>query len=263
MMPDAPQARRRLVFLSARWHALAMLNYEIDPAALLPLVPTGVELDAHEGRHFVSMVGFLMLRTRVLGIPVPWHRHFEEVNLRFYVRRMVGGEVRRGVCFVKEIVPRRAIATTARWFYNEPYVALPMKHALSGPVRQFVEHSTRYRPIAAAAEGFAEYRWRFAGRWNALSLTHAGEPAALVPGSLEEFIAEHYWGYCQQRDGGTVEYEVVHPPWRVWQGSKPQLDCDAAALYGPQFGRVLDQPPQSAFLADGSEVAVLRPRRIA
>ena len=244
-------------FLYARWHALAMLNYEIDPAVLRPLVPRGVELDEHDGRTYGSMVGFLFLQTRVLGLPIPLHRNFEEVNLRFYVRREVGGKILRGVCFVKEIVPRRAIAITARWAYNEPYIALPMDHRVEGPVREFI------RPPSIATEsGVVQYRWCFQGRWNSLELKHAGPPAALCDGSCEEFIAEHYWGYCGQRDGGTVEYEVVHPRWHVWQGFDAHLDCDAEKLYGPQFAPYLRGEPVSAFLADGSEVAVLWPGRL-
>ncbi len=244
-----------------------MLNYEVDPAVLRPLVPRGTELDSHDGRTYVSMAGFLFLGTRVLGWPIPWHRNFEEVNLRFYVRREAQGEVRRAVAFVKEIVPRWAIATTARWTYNEPYIALPMKHAVSGPVAEIVRQQARFvaRPglVSASADGLVAYCWRYAGRWNQLSLAHRGEPASLSPGSNEEFIAEHYWGYCAQRDGGTVEYHVIHPPWRVWRGEDARLDCDVAALYGEPFVEFLSGPPASAFLADGSDVAVLRPTRIA
>ena len=256
----------RGAFLSARWHALAMLNYEIDPAVLAPLVPRGTLLDAHDGRTYVSVVGFLFLGTRVLGLPIPFHRNFEEVNLRFYVRREMSGEVRRAVTFVKEIVPRWAIASTARWTYNEPYLALPMRHSVDGPAREFVRQSAGFSAAGSSARSSRNavcYSWRFAGRWNSLSVRHQGELAALVDGSHEQFITEHYWGYCPQRDGGTVEYRVVHPSWRVWCGADAQLDCDVAALYGPQFAPFLQGPPATAFVADGSEVAVLRPTRIA
>jgi len=255
----------RGVFLSGRWHALAMLNYEIDPAVLAPLVPRGTLLDAHDGRTYVSVVGFLFLGTRVLGLPIPFHRNFEEVNLRFYVRREVSGEVRRAVTFVKEIVPRWAIAATARWTYNEPYLALPMRHSVDGPAREFVRQTAGFSVAGSAdrsARNAVSYSWRFAGRWNSLIVRHQGEPAALVDGSHEQFIAEHYWGYCPQRDGGTVEYRVVHPSWHVWRGADAQLDCDVAALYGPQFVPFLKGPPATAFVADGSEVAVMRPTRI-
>jgi uncharacterized protein YqjF (DUF2071 family) len=258
-----PTSTSQRVFLSARWHALAMLNWQVDPELVAPLVPPGVELDFHEGKTFISLVGFLFLNTRLLGLPIPRHRNFEEVNLRFYVRRHVGSEVRRGVAFIKEIVPSRAIATTARLAYNEPYIALPMQHAISGPVREFVATSAGVKLAETSGDaGTVAYRWSFAGRWNSLSLRHAGDSALLASGSLEEFIAEHYWGYCRQRDGGTVEYRVAHPAWRVWRATDAHADCDTAALYGPEFAPLLCRPPDSAFLADGSEVSVYRPTRI-
>jgi uncharacterized protein YqjF (DUF2071 family) len=273
--PGRTKAGRR-VFLSARWQALAMLNWEIEPAILEPFVPAGTELDFHAGKTYVSMVGFLFLDTRVLGWPVPLHRNFEEVNLRFYVRRVVGGEVRRGVSFIKEIVPKWAIAQTARWCYNEPYIALPMRHEITGPLSRHAFLGSRHAPhgihhaprddgseMPADSRGCIRYQWRFANRWNSLALNYSGTSDPLVPGSLEEFIAEHYWGYCPQRDGGTVEYQVEHPPWQVWQGAELQFDCDIAALYTPRFAALLCQPPSGGFLADGSAVAVMSPLRIA
>jgi len=255
LAPTRAKAARR-EFLSARWHLLAMLNWEVDPRLLAPLVPRGTELDFHAGKTFVSVVGFLFRETRLLGVSIPWHRHFEEVNLRFYLRRVVEGEVRRGVAFVKEIVPRWAIAQTARVCYNEPYVALPMRHEVSGRAAEVlgVQNSDDVGKVG--------YGWRLRGRWNSLEVGYAGPRAPLVHGSREEFIAEHYWGYCAQRGGGTVEYQVEHPPWHIWPATAAKLDCDAAALYGPQLAEVLSQPPTTAFLADGSAVAVMKPTRI-
>src|SRR5262245_19976807 len=259
LQPTRAKLARREV-LSARWHLLAMLNWRVDPRLLEPLVPRGTELDFHAGKTYVSVVGFLFRETRLLGFPVPWHRHFEEVNLRFYVRRAVAGELRRGVAFVKEVVPRWAIAQTARVCYNEPYVALPMRHEVSGPAAEVL--GVQGSGIGVQKAGAVGYGWRLRGRWNSLEVGYEGSPAPLAGGSHEEFIAEHYWGYCGQRDGGTVEYQVEHPPWHVWPATSARLDCDAAALYGPQLAEVLSQPPTTAFLADGSAVAVMKPTRI-
>ena len=270
LLPGKTKALRR-VFLSARWQILAMLNWEVNPALLAPHVPPGVELDFHQRTTFISLVGFLFRDTRLLGLPIPGHCHFEEVNLRFYVRRIVDGEIRRGVAFLREIVPRWAIAQTARVCYNEPYIALPMRHEVTGPACEFAKSPCSLSPQAAGirtqesgssheASGKVAYRWQFERRWNSLDLDYTGPRLTLANGSHEEFIAEHYWGYCGQRSGGTVEYEVVHPRWNVWRASAANLDCpSAAALYSPQFAEVLAEPPTSAFLADGSQVAVLRP----
>ena len=117
-------------FLTANWRYLAMMNFVVDPAILAPFVPAGTELDFYEGETFISVVGFLFLDTRVLGISVPLHRDFEEVNLRFYVKRKSIEGWKRGVVFVRELVPRRAIAAVARVFYGERYAAVPMRHSI-------------------------------------------------------------------------------------------------------------------------------------
>jgi uncharacterized protein YqjF (DUF2071 family) len=246
MYPSPPRP-----FLTARWRYLAMLNYRVDAALLRPLVPRGTELDGWRGDAYASVVGFLFRDTRLLGVPVPFHRHFEEVNLRFYVRREEHGELRRAVTFVRELVPRRAIAAVARLAYAEPYRALPMRHRLGA-----------LAPETGAPADVA-YEWRQRGGWGRLAVTPVGA-AAVPPADAEEaFIAEHYWGYTRQRDGGTVEYRVEHPPWRVWRVSRATLDADLVALYGPEMAAALAGAPASAFLAEGSAVTVHRPRRLA
>jgi uncharacterized protein YqjF (DUF2071 family) len=219
-----------------------MLNYEIEPGMLQPLVPAGTELDFWNGKAFVSVVGFMFRNTRVHGIPIPFHRHFEEVNLRFYVRRTTAKGWRRGVVFIRELVPRRAIACIARAFYNEPYLALPMAH--------------RIEKITGEPEGIksAAYFWRFRGGENFLKLKTRGQAEPLREHSEAEFITEHYWGYTAQRDGATLEYQVEHPRWRVWDAATAELHCDIAGLYGKKFCPALLASPASAFLAEGSSI---------
>jgi uncharacterized protein YqjF (DUF2071 family) len=229
------------IFLTAEWHYLAMLNYEANPKALAPFVPAGTELDFCNGKTYISLVGFLFQKTCVCGIPIPFHRHFEEVNLRFYIRRKSDDGWRRGVVFIKELVPRRAIAFIARKFYNENYLALPM--------------SNRIEKFQAEIKS-AAYFWRFNDRGNYLKVVTLGNAQPLVDGSLQEFITEHYWGYAKQRDGSTMEYMVEHPRWRIWETQEAEFNCDVANLYGESFCEFLNRPPSSAFLADGSEVKV-------
>lgn len=231
-------------FLTAEWRHLLMVNYPVDPAVLQRWVPPGVELDFWNGETFVSVVGFLFLDTRVLGVPIPGHRDFEEVNLRFYVRKAAKDSWRRGVVFIKELVPRRAIALTARLFYNEPYVGLPMRHELS---------LANGVPQVGSR---VEYSWCRKEAWESVSGRVGGGYAPMVDGSLDQFIAEHYWGYTAQRDGNTTEYQVEHPRWNVAPVEAPALHCDVKQLYGEPFVKVLNQRPASAFLADGSPVTV-------
>lgn len=241
---------RPLPFLTAHWRHLVMVNYEIDPALLKARVPPGTELDFWNGKTFVSLVGFRFLETRLRGWRVPFHTSFDEVNLRFYVRFKGAGGWQRGVVFLKEIAPRAAVVLIARWVYNEQYVRLPMRSTVELPT------------AANGHSGSVAYSWKWAGRWNGLSAQISGPSASLEPGSQTEFIAEHYWGYSVQRNGSTLEYQVDHPPWRAWQADSYRLDCDVETLYGPDFARVIGQGASSAFVADGSEVAVYSGRPI-
>jgi len=241
---EIPKARP--IFLRAEWRSLVMVNYAIDPAIVERYLPRGLELDLWQGEALVSMVGFRFLRTRVLGVAIPFHQDFDEVNLRFYVRRQVADGWRRGVVFVREIVPKSAIAIVARVAYNEPYVGLPMRHQVP----------------PSGQGGRFEFGWKFRGAWCGLGAETMGEAVPLAEGSAEEFIFEHYWGYTRQRDGSTAEYQVEHPRWRVWQTSRAWLDGEVAALYGAEFGEALAQTLCSAFVAEGSEVVVRRGLRV-
>jgi uncharacterized protein YqjF (DUF2071 family) len=218
-----------------------MLNYVVDPGIVGPFIPPGTEVDYEKDETFVSVVGFLFLDTRLLGLPIPLHRDFEEVNLRFYVRKKSADTWRRGVVFIRELVPRSAIALVARAFYGERYVALPMRHAI----------------VDDGARVSAEYSWRRGKKWESLKLSATGEPQSIPAGSHAEFITEHHWGYTCMR-AGCSEYRVEHPRWKIWNAVEFELRADVAALYGEPFAETLDRPPRSAFIADGSPITIER-----
>jgi len=236
-------------FLTARWEDLILVNYSCPASLLAPLVPRGCELDQWQGETVISLVGFLFRDTRVLGVRIPFHETFEEVNLRFYVRRLgPASELRRAVVFVRELVPRAAIATVARVLYNEPYLAVPMSHSSS---------------LDAGAGGSVTYSWSYQGGPFVLAAAAQGPARLPAQGSEAEFITEHYWGYTWQRDGSTLEYQVEHPTWLVWESASAKVSGAVSALYGPAFGEVLATAPRSAFIAVGSDVSVHRGRRLA
>jgi hypothetical protein len=228
-------------FLTANWRYLTILNFVADPEILVPLVPAGTEIDFEHGETFLSVVGFLFLDTRLLGAQIPLHRDFEEVNLRFYVRRKSADMWRRGVVFIRELVPRRAIALIARACYGENYFAAPMKHE--------IEHLDSNLKVA--------YSWRRGREWESLKMTATGESQSIPAGSHAEFITEHYWGYTRL-PSGCGEYRVQHPRWKIWHSTSFELDADVASLYGEQFVESLTHPPRSAFIADGSPITVHR-----
>jgi uncharacterized protein YqjF (DUF2071 family) len=227
-------------FLTGHWSGLLMAQWPVDPELLRSRVPRGVELDTFHGVAYVSLVAFRFLRTKVVGLPIPFHQNFTEVNLRFYVRRHTETGVRRGVCFVSELVPRFWVAFLARALYNEQYSAVRMSHTFSEQ--------------AGRAEW--QYSWERGGRRHAVSVASEGGPTPMVPGSREHFIAEHFWGYSRQRDGSTVEYEVTHPTWRIWSNPALTFEWDPEASYGKTWLPVLSKPPEFSFVAEGSDVAV-------
>jgi uncharacterized protein YqjF (DUF2071 family) len=218
-----------------------MLNYVVDPSLLTRLIPAGTEIDFDNGETFLSVVGFLFLDTRLLGMPIPLHRDFEEVNLRFYVRRKSAETWRRGVVFIRELVSRRAIALVARACYGENYFAVPMNHE--------IEHLDSNLKV--------EYSWRRGRKSESVKMTATGEPQIIPAGSHAEFITDHYWGYTRLASG-CGEYRVEHPRWKTWNATSFEFDADVPMLYGKEFAETLSQPPRSAFIADGSPITVQR-----
>jgi uncharacterized protein YqjF (DUF2071 family) len=224
------------VFLTAEWKNLAVLTYSIEPAALQRYLPNGLRLDQWQGEALVSLVGFRFLRTKILGCPVPFWGSFPEVNLRFYVRRDTSDGERRGVVFIKEIVPYYPVAAIARGLYNENYHSAPMAHR--------------------TAAGEAEYQWHWEGRENRIAV-FAGSLATLPDDeSLDTFIIEHHWGYSRSRNGGCIEYEVDRRPWRTYPVERFEMDVDVERVYGPEFAFALRRPPVSVVLAEGSKISV-------
>ena len=229
-------------FLTAEWRDLIMANYDVDPSLLADRVPRGTEIDLHEGRCFISLVGFMFLDTRVLDFLVPLHVNFEEVNLRFYVRRDTDDEIRRGVVFVKEIVPRRAIALVARGFYGEPYECWKMSNQRDGKM--------------------VRYSWQKNDTVNSISVERGenlGVPASTSHG---EFIIEHYWGYTKRGENRTDEYKVEHPKWELCRAENAKIDVDFDKTYGKEFEFLKSEKPYSILLAKGSEIAVYKGSRI-
>lgn len=234
-------------FLTAEWRDLLMLNFLVEPACLREFVPAGTELDSFAGKTYASLIGFRFCKTKLGGrCPIPFHSEFEEINLRFYVRCESAGELRRGVVFIAEIVPKLAVAKTARWLYGENYVRRRMRH----------------RVKTDGLGNSVEYAWQGVAGECALYGETKGEPSLASEGSLEQFITEHYWGYSRQKDGAPLEYQVEHPPWRVWNASSPVFTGDPSDLYGEELAQALRRPPDSAFIAEGSAVSVYSGRHI-
>lgn len=233
-------------FLEAEWNNLIMANYIIDPELLKPYLPYKTEPDTFNGNTYVSLVGFMFEKTKMLGYRIPFHINFEEVNLRFYVRYNDNGEWKRGVVFIKEIVPRIAISIVANVLYKEKYVYMPMSNFLR----------------RKEGELTIGYGWKYKGKWNKIEASTAHTAVPMAAGSEEEFIAEHYWGYSRHSEFITYEYAVEHPVWEVYPVKNYTIDCDFGLLYGQAFSFLTNTVPSSVFVAKGSQVAVLGKRTL-
>ena len=217
-----------------------MANYETDPEIIRPFLPFKTGIDLWNNTCYLSLVGFMFLNTKVKGIKFPFHTNFEEVNLRFYVRYKDNDEWKRGVVFIREIVPRSALSFIANTVYKENYETMTMSHNW--------ERNNGMQTI--------EYKWKKEKKWNILEVNAGTELIDISKGSEEEFITEHFWGYTKISREKTSEYGVEHPRWQVYDIKDYTIDVDFNAVYGQNFGFLTNLKPKSVFLAEGSEIEV-------
>ena len=227
-------------FLTAKWQNLIMANYAVDPEVLKAYLPKGVAFDFYEGKTYVSLVGFLFKSTKLFGVPVPFFGTFEEVNLRFYVKRKDGTEWKRGVVFINETVPHKAVAWMANKLYKEHYTAIPTSH--SWKITDESKHIS--------------YQWKANGQWNTMEVTAEIAAQDMVHGSFEQFIFEHYYGFTRINTEGTEEYRVEHPSWLTHHVRKSSIHCDFGASFGNDFRFLNNSEPVAVMLAAGSPVSV-------
>ena len=229
-------------FLTARWVNLALLSYPVPDAVLTPRLPPGLVFDRWQGQAFVSLVAFDVRDTRVRGVAWPGLRDFPEVNLRFYVRE---GD-RRGVVFIRELVPSRAVALVARLLYHEPYEASPLRsvtETTADRIRIVHEFTSRGRRQRITVDG-----------------RRPSEPAAET--GATHFFKEHAWGYGRDRRGGLLRYAVDHPRWRVYPDATARVELEFGDVYGPEWSFLTAAAPEHVAFAEGSPVAVYPGERL-
>ncbi|KKL23277.1 hypothetical protein LCGC14_2426990, partial [marine sediment metagenome] len=227
-------------FLTAEWQKLVFLNYKINSQLLMPYLPAGTKLDLWNGDCYVSLVGMMFDNTKLLGIRVPFHVKFEEVNLRFYVNRIENGIIKKGVVFIKEIVPKPALTYVAKLVYDEKYETLPMSH--SWLLEEDVYTIT--------------YNWKKKDTWNTMQVTAESKMHKITRHSDAEFIIERYWGYAKVDDTKSYEYEVKHPRWEIYAINQYECKVDFKTLYGEKFDFLSQANPDSVMLVEGSPVSI-------
>lgn len=240
------KTKTQRVFLTAEWRKLVMANFLVDPSILQKYLPYKTELDDYNSNHYVSIVGFMFLNTKVLGLSLPYHKNFDEINLRFYVRYKENGIWKRGVTFIKEIVSKKIVTFVANNLYNENYVTLPVKHELD-------LNESDFR---------VKYEFDYNREKNFISASADNEKFALTENSEAEFITEHYWGYTKLKDNKTLEYQVEHLRWDQYKIKDFEIKIDFKKVYGKEFSGILSVKPCSTILAEGSKIVVRKGKLI-
>jgi uncharacterized protein len=227
-------------FLKAYWQDIVMVNYEVQSSLLQPYLPTGTMLDDFEGKYYVSLVGFKFLNSSIFGMPIPIYGSFNEVNLRFYVKRIIDGEVRRGVVFISEIVPSAIVAFLANKLYKEHYTSTKMSSA----VGMNKEHK------------ILSYKWWLNKEAFSINTVFSKESKAIESYTHQEFIYEHYYGFTKVSSNETWEYKVNHPSWKVNEVLDYTIHCNFENMYGEDFKHLTSAVPHSVYNAVGSAVTI-------
>jgi len=227
-------------FLRAEWNNLVMANYIVPQELLLPFLPYKTELNLFGGEAYVSLVGLMFLNTKVFGISVPLHENFEEVNLRFYVKYNDHGTWKKGVVFIKEIVPKRAVSFIANNVYGENYETMRMKHF----------HQDNGDNLSVG------YEWKFNNQWNKISAIAEKRAKKIIPDTCECFFADHYWGFTKYSNTKTYYYNIEHPVWQTFKVISHDIQCDFGALYGDGFSFLNHQKPKQVLMTKGSQINI-------
>jgi uncharacterized protein len=231
-------------FLVANWENLVVATFETEKKLLQPYVPPGTELNDWNGRICMSLVGFMFTNTSLRGIPCPFFRSFEELNLRFYVRRKENNKWKKGVVFIKEIVPARLIGWAGKLLYRENFISLPMHHVFyTGNNSQHVE-----------------YYWKVNKQTNYLKICSSLLPVISGINTLDSFICDHYTAFNKKGADQTISFAIQHNPWKVYPALTYDLRIDAQSLYGDAFAEAFNHKPLGVFLMDGSRTTVSAPR---
>lgn len=228
------------IFLKARWENIIMANYAVEPELLSAYLPKGVTLDLYNNKAYVSLVGFMFKKTRLFNIPIPWLGTFEEINLRFYVVRQEGNTLKRGVVFVNETIPYKAVAWMANKLYKEHYTAIPTRH--------FWKIKNNIKDI--------RYEWKINNEWNNIQVQASTTSEEITNTSFEEFIFEHYYGYTKINDHATEEYKIKHPRWKINKVLHANINCNFNTMYGTAFSHLNNIESDSVFIAEGSAIEV-------
>ena len=225
----------------ADFQYLVFLNYQVDRDLLTSRIPHGVQLQLFNGKAYISVVAFLFKNLQVAGIPAPFHQEFEQVNLRFYVKQGTAASEKRGVVFIREIVPKTLLATAARVLFNEKYLSLPMRHDF-----QIEKNQTNS----------VEYGWQTERQECSLRAVFDNQWSYPEANSAEHFFMARPYSFTRRKDGATNEMILEHPLWRTAPVIDARAEYDIPEIFGAEFVPYLTLLPASVFIAEGSPITL-------
>lgn len=234
--------KQNKIFLKANWLRLASANYIIDPSILNKHLPKGTILEPHNDKHFVSLVAFRYCETRLLNVRIPYHQVFEEINLRFYVKRkLTSGKWRSEVAFTKLYFPKRMLTFVAKSVYKENYETAKMKHFWQDNGKELI-----------TAYGLKKKHW------HNIEIRSSIVTQSVDTNSDEHFFSKHFWGTSQINHNSATTYKIEHPEWKTYKVLDYDISFDFEKVFGSEFKQLNLVEPDSVHLFEGSEVVVNR-----
>lgn len=226
------------LFMSCSWTNLLYVNFRIDAKLINALLPKDLEADLFDGFAILSFVGFRFTDARLLGIKIPFHQKFPEINLRTYVKSKKN-PTEKGIYFISEMVPKFMTYFVGKFIFGEPFSRINVQEILN-------ENSFGYK-IENKNEGL---------EMSAILSQNLNEQ---IKNKEEEFIVDRVFAFCGKANKKSKKYEVQHPKWNLMKAENSNYIFSNLSHISKLLNNFLQgATPSSIFATDGSAVDVFR-----
>jgi uncharacterized protein YqjF (DUF2071 family) len=208
---ERQQPSRPLPVMFQRWMHLLFLHWPTPPDLVQMTLPEGLLVDTFDGHAWLGIVPFFMRGVRPAGfISVPGISNFLELNLRTYVRDVLG---RPGIWFYSLDANQMLAVCLARAAFALPYEFADMRATVS-------EGEIDYRSHRLGSGSSLHYRYRPTEKLGEARL-----------GSLGFFLVERYRLFAR-RGNKLFTGQVHHSPYQLHKVAVAQADPGLFAMNG-------------------------------